>query len=128
MTPNAINSLAQAVPGVRQERHLPEWPRDLELVAGTDELVGDIDDDLVAEAGEADAVRTIQPDSLTALRDVEDAIEGADIPEHDAYADLRDLSDRIVETVGTGFPGAPGGVAAGCAPSSAFAPNSCQRE
>ena len=50
MTPNAIDALDRAVPEVRQERHLPDnWSGDHAVIADTDDLAGEIEDDLFGD-------------------------------------------------------------------------------
>jgi hypothetical protein len=60
MMPNAIDSLAQAVPGIRQERPLPDnWAGDFEVVADKSELADEIEDGM---AGSSDStVRCREP-------------------------------------------------------------------
>jgi len=78
MTPDAIGSLEQAVSGIRQEHHLPDnWSGELEVVADTDELAEDIEDDLFGDDAAELEASPMPPDSiLPDLPNVEGKLRG----------------------------------------------------
>jgi hypothetical protein len=113
MMPDAIDSLAQAVPAIRQERPLPDnWAEDFDIVADQSELAGEVEDDLFGD--QAGGGSALPPDSATMpdLPSVEAEIEMMDLADNEDYGEIPPLTDRIRETVGNGFPGAPAEISA----------------
>jgi hypothetical protein len=113
MTPDAIDALDRAVPGVRQERHPPDnWSGDYAVIADTDDLAGEIEDDLFGDTdGDEAGPPSLLPDSMGEppdLPSIEAEIADTPLPDHREHPDISILTDQLGGTLGTGFPGAPG--------------------
>lgn len=122
MRSDAIYALEEAVPGVRQERRLPDdWPGSFEIVPDTHQLAGEIEDELFSVddtdlKGPVPASEALP--TAPYLPAIEDQIERAELPQNNDYGILKNLADQLGGALGTDFPGSlgTGAIPAGCRP------------